>query len=393
MDQQEQTQTQAQEPDYSPQVPWLKQYREMEQSQEQPAYTPPAQSGTQSSPEPGSQPKKGDYDIYDINNNPMQGAPDNPKSAQDVIDRGVVNVAGNSVAKSDDDPVGDFEGDDLDELIRWLKDRKAAIKIPTKEELEKERRRKKTEGIISSIADASRAVANLAFTTQYAPNMYKSDSTMTGRWKDRWDKLKKERQEDEDNYFNYALMIHKLREGKEQKKYQRGRDALQDQIRLSQEQRAQLNADRNAAMADLKMKLLGGKISEQEAATRAAEIEAEYADDFWTARVDELQSRRRKNDRWQPSSGRGGSGGKGGSTGDYLAYNPDNPAETIHISARNAKEAWTRVPNGWTMRQESTERETTKPNKWGDKQTTTSKTNPNPGNSGPGKKPKGKIGW
>lgn len=276
----------------------------------------------------------------------------------------------------------------MQDVIDMLEERRAAIHLPTKDELAKERRRRRTEGIISGITDGVTALSNLIFTTKYAPNMYDASSTMSGRWRDRWDKLKKEREADADRYLNYALTIGRLKDGQEQKEYQRGRDALQDQIRLSQEIRAQLKADRDAAMADLKMQLLAGKINEQEAAARAKEIEADFADQYWNARVDELKSRKSKNDRWQPSAGRGGT-----TLGSYVAYNPNNPSETKVIKAKNAKEAWTHVPNGWTMRQESTQRQSTKPDKWGDTQTTTTQTNPNPTNQGPGAALQGTIGW
>lgn len=46
----------------------------------------------------------------------------------------------------------------------------------SKEQKEKERRRDALRGMISSIGDASRAVANLIFTNRYAPNMYNGNA-------------------------------------------------------------------------------------------------------------------------------------------------------------------------------------------------------------------------
>lgn len=259
----------------------------------------------------------------------------------------------------------------MQDVIDFLEERKAAIHLPTKEELEKERRRKKTEGIISSIADASRAVANLVFTTQHAPDMYRhEESSMTGRWKKRYDDLKKEREADADRYLNYALTIGKLKDAQDAREYQHGRDALQDQIRMSQEARAQLKADRDAAMADLKMQLMAGKITQQEAAARAKEIEAEYADQYWNARVDELKSRKNKNDRWQPSTGRRGGGG-GGRPAEHAWRDKNGNLHYCHSESAARSQA---AANGGTYVTTPTRRTSTKPDKWGNPSTTTTET-------------------
>ena len=67
----------------------------------------------------------------------------------------------------------------MQDVIDYLERARAAIHIPTKEELEKERRRRRTEGIIASIADGASAISNLITTTQYAPDMYDGNNTMT----------------------------------------------------------------------------------------------------------------------------------------------------------------------------------------------------------------------
>lgn len=200
----------------------------------------------------------------------------------------------------------------LQPVVDYLEDyiKSNPNRLPSKEELEKERRRKKTEGIISSIADMSRAFANLAFTTQYAPDMYRQESSMTGKWKQRYDDLKKQREADADRFLNYSLTLGKIKNAQEDREYQRGRDALQDRLRVSQEDRAQLKADRDAAMAELKMQLLTGQISEQVAATREQEIATEYAEKYWNARIDYMESQKNRNDRTTGRSGSGGGHGK-----------------------------------------------------------------------------------
>lgn len=213
--------------------------------------------------------------------------------------------------------------DDLDDVIRYMERRRAEIHIPTKEELEKERRRRRTEGIIAGIADGASAIANLIFTTKGAPDM----STPPGRrmsdtMRARYDRLKAERDAEADKFLDYSLRIANL-------KHQRGRDALQDRIRISQEERAQLKADRDAAMADLRMQLLAGRISEQDAATRAKEIEAQYAERYWAARVGNIESSTRRNNR------AGTSGGSGGKRYTYYAQDEHGDWRSFTLSTTN----------------------------------------------------------
>lgn len=264
---------------------------------------------------------------------------------------------------------GESKFDNMQDVIDYLYKAREAIHVPTKEELEKERRRKKTEGIISAIADGASAISNLITTTQYAPNMYQQENSMTDKMRERYERIKKERDADADRYLNYSLMIGRLKDAQEEKEYSRGRNALQDQIRMSQEARAQLKADRDAAMAELKMKLLSGKITEQEAAAEVKRIEAQYADELWDARVDEIKSRKRKNDRWQPSSGRGGGGG--GKPAEHAWRDKNGNLHYCHSESAARSQA---AANGGTYVTTPTRRTTTKPDKWGQPSTTKTET-------------------
>lgn len=106
----------------------------------------------------------------------------------------------------------EFKGSTNQELIDYL-DRKIKENEPkTKEELAKIERRQKAEGIISSISDAVRSVANLAATHNYAPNMFNPTDGMTARAKARFEKEKADRQAAEDKWYNYAITRAKLRD-------------------------------------------------------------------------------------------------------------------------------------------------------------------------------------
>lgn len=246
--------------------------------------------------------------------NPAPGtleAHENTQSDKSTAPGGVVAPGSTSTSQNKtpdatdkDDQEGPRYGN-MQDVIDYLERARAAIHIPTKEELEKERRRRRTEGIISSIADGASAISNLITTTQYAPDMYDGNSTMTGKMKERYDRLKAEHEADADRYFNYSLTLAKLKEGQDDKEYQRGSDALQDQI-------ARSKAENAAKLADIKYRRTLQQISDAEAAAEEREANRELDRQIKEARRDLLKSQAKKNDRWVPSSGRRSGGGSKG---------------------------------------------------------------------------------
>lgn len=78
-------------------------------------------------------------------------------------------------------------------------------KPPTEEELEKERKKEKREKIFAAIGDGIAALSNLFFTTQGAPNAYDPKNSLSAKAQERWDKLKKERDEN-GRYYTAAYM-------------------------------------------------------------------------------------------------------------------------------------------------------------------------------------------
>lgn len=163
-----------------------------------------------------------------------------------------------------------------DDVIKYLRDRMAAIHIPTKEELEKERRRQRTERIISSASDAGRALANLFATSQYAPNAYEGN-VMTERMQQRFDRLKAERDADADRYFNYAMTLARIKNAQEQQAYQRGRDKVADGYKAAAEKRAQEQADFERSLDPFKREEQVGKTFKAGYEAEEKRIEALYA--------------------------------------------------------------------------------------------------------------------
>jgi hypothetical protein len=97
------------------------------------------------------------------------------------------------------------------ELYKYLEEGMKANKPLTEEELKKLRRKQKIEGIISGVSDAAQSIANLYFTTQYAPNMYNAKEGMSAKAKERFEKEKAERDAANDKFYNYAMQYAKLK--------------------------------------------------------------------------------------------------------------------------------------------------------------------------------------
>lgn len=251
----------------------------------------------------------------------------------------------------------------MQDVVDYLEERMSAIHIPTKEELEKERRRKRAEGLISAIADGASAISNLAFTTQYAPDMYKHENSMTAKWQERYDKLKKERDADADRYYNYALTVGKIKEAQEAKEYQRGRDALKDSITAAK-------AEHDAKLADIRYKVAVQKLSAAEAAEAERAATRELDRKIKEAKLEETQSRTNKNNRWQPSGGKSGGGSKGRHPWRDDKGVFGKPGEIIYESSASGAREMASI-HGGTYLTIPTTSTTTKNDKWGQPQTST----------------------
>lgn len=231
---------------------------------------------------------------------------------------------------------GESKFDNMQDVIDYLYKAREAIHIPTKEELEKERRRKKTEGIISAIADGASAISNLITTTQYAPNMYQQENSMTDKMRERYERIKKERDADADRYLNYSLMIGKLKDAQEAKEYQRGRDAIQDQL-------AQFKAAHNARLSDIKYRRISQQIDDAQEAAEIRAADQELDRKIKEAQLAEIESRTSKNNRWQPGQGRGG--GRGGSQKGYAVY--DKNGNVVGREPKQIDAAKRSIENGY----------------------------------------------
>lgn len=246
-----------------------------------------------------------------------------------------------------------FKGSNYDDVIKYLEKKMAEHKPLSEEELKKIRKRQKAEGIISGISDAVRSVANLIATHNYAPDMTVG-ANMSARAKERFDKEKAEREANDEAFFNYAMNIARLKDADRnqglqiwQLEHGLEREALDDAYREQASERAQAKADRDAAMAELRMKLLQGKITEQEAEAESAKIESDYAAAFWQSRINK-NNRTGSGRSGGKSGGHKGSGGK--SSGGTTWYATDAQGNVHSFTAKNGVHANNVAGgNGWNL--------------------------------------------
>ncbi len=127
-----------------------------------------------------------------------------------------------------------------DQQIAALNKAAAAIHQETSEDKEKRERREKSQKTIAAITDGTRALANLFFTTQYAPNSYNSQDSQVRKVNERIEALKAERQADADRYHNLMLRIGDAQNAKA--KTLRDMQAQQEAQKLARE-KAQRDAE------------------------------------------------------------------------------------------------------------------------------------------------------
>lgn len=256
-------------------------------------------------------------------------------------------------------------------------------KPPTPEELEKERKKQKREAIFAAIGEGISAMSNLYFTTQYAPNAFDPSKGMAATTKARFDQLKKDREDNQRQYmdgFMRRAMKWDADDARDERNWNHTieRERVTDHYKEAADARAQAKADRDAAMAQLRMDLMQGKINQQEAAAEAKRIEADYAEAYWQSRIN-------KNNYRRPIGS--GSRGGGGKAPEYPWYDRDG---NLHYASSYEAMRQNALNHGtWSeaTQQSTTERE--QKDRRGKTKGTTSSTTTKPA-KGHSTKPEGK---
>lgn len=151
-----------------------------------------------------------------------------------------------------------------DELIKYLEQERDKNRRYSREDIERDRRRRRTEEIVSGISDAVRSLSNLYFTSKRAPNMYNPSSSLSEASKARWDKAIQEREAENDRFFEFASKINSIRSARELREYNQAKDAAKAQ---RQEHIDAFNQELKSLEYELKLQLAQGKL-EDAAATR-----------------------------------------------------------------------------------------------------------------------------
>ena len=239
----------------------------------------------------------------------MQGAPDNPKNAREVVERGVVNVA--NPQKSEPPAVStdveqvitavspeQQERNDAvvgsDRQIKTIQDWMEAEenRPETEEQRKKRERREKSKKIIAAVSDGISALSNLYFTSQYAPNMYNHEKgSMTNAVDARIERMKAEREKKRDQYLNFALKLGDIEN--DRAKTLRELEAQQERQKLARE-KAQREAEQHnwlAALQPDKQREQAGKANKAEQDAITAQAEAENAPALQAAKLDTEKAR------------------------------------------------------------------------------------------------------
>lgn len=192
----------------------------------------------------------------------------------------------------------------------------------TAEDRAKREKKEKREAIFSALGDGLSAMSNLYFTTQYAPNAYNASNGMSARTKDRWEKLRAEREANDRAYYQGYLQAmslddaqdkddrnwrHMLEREKKADELAEKRDLRED----AKEERAAKKAEQDELMFQLKFALQQGKLTEQGYRNAIAEVKAGTIKDVTEAQINRLN---------RTGRGGGGSGRKGSGSGSKWAY-------------------------------------------------------------------------
>lgn len=211
------------------------------------------------------------------------------------------------------------------------------------EDAERRMKREKREGTIAAIGDGISALANLWFASKGAPSMYNADNSMSGAVKERWDKLKAERERIKDKY-NAGLYEAWMRDRdeswrREQWDYAKERDKRSEAREDAREKRAEDKAQRQAALDDAKLALTYGKLTYQGYQNYIAEVKAGKIAELTDAQIAHLNR-----------MGTGKSGG-GGKPAEHPWYDKDGNLHYAHSAS--AAEGNSRVNGTWVSDNET----------------------------------------
>lgn len=177
---------------------------------------------------------------------------------------------------------------------------KALNPQPTKEELAREEKKERRNKLFASLSDGISALANLYYTTQYAPNSFDPNKAQSKQLRDRYDRLRAERDADKDNYIK-ALLRYEAEDN--------GNAIADARAALARKRQAEIdayNVEKDKADAERKDK--------------AAEETKNYRDANLKLRKENQDDMARHRRVMENKPSKGSSKGSGGGRGDNNSY-------------------------------------------------------------------------
>lgn len=302
---------------------------------------------------------------YDVVTN--QGAPDNPKNAREVVERGVVNVANPhpqpststdtehvtpALSPEQQQRVDATAG--IDRQIRTVKDFLDATehRPETEEQRKKREREEKSKRIIAAVSDGISALSNLFFTTQYAPNMYSHEKgSMTTAVGKRLDQLKAEREKKRDQYLNFSLKLGDLEN--QRAATLRELEAQQERQKLARE-KAQREAEVHEWLAALqpdKQREQKGKANKAEQEAITAQAEAEAAPEMQRAKLATERARKGSLDASAANSRASAAAHNRSNVSEFSAW--DEHGHEHKFRTKDAAEAYAKQHGTWKSEDET----------------------------------------
>lgn len=154
------------------------------------------------------------------------------------------------------------------------------------ERAEREKREKR-EAVLAAVGDGISALSNLFFTTQYAPNAYDASKGMSAKAKERWDRLRMEREANRRAYSDGYLRALAMDEAGDRED-RNWRHTLERE-RIADE-RYEVKAAQDKAMAELNEKLRRHQITAAEHKAEQERIAAMFAEDTEKLKQENLRA-------------------------------------------------------------------------------------------------------
>lgn len=152
---------------------------------------------------------------------------------------------------------------------------------PTREELERERKRARRSAVFSAIGDGVSALANLYYTNHYAPSAYNPEQSLSKKSLERYEKLRKEREANNLKYVNAYINAAKADDYR----------AIRQQTADANEAYKKSQAEKNNAIAKAQEEIASARSRKDSAAAALSEKKLEYLQAGWPVELATKQAK------------------------------------------------------------------------------------------------------